>query len=153
MRGKHCRYGCLSDGYGLIPACAGKTTRPMQAITGRWAHPRVCGENRPWSYRGASNMGSSPRVRGKRMVWLLCRGLPGLIPACAGKTLMQVIAPKSPTAHPRVCGENPRRQTSTRSAVGSSPRVRGKLLWADEDYQLDGLIPACAGKTRRRIHL
>ena len=32
--------------------------------------------------------------------------------------------------------------------MGSSPRVRGKLQSLDIDVLKEGLIPACAGKTR-----
>ena len=49
----------------LIPACAGKTSKPSAASRRSWAHPRVCGENAcdpPSRGRGG---GSSPRVRGK----------------------------------------------------------------------------------------
>ena len=71
---------------GLIPACAGKTRLVFLHSTTTRAHPRVCGENKVTSTPSAPPRGSSPRVRGK--LWLVpeITVLPGLIPACAGKT-------------------------------------------------------------------
>ena len=50
------------------------------------AHPRVCGENRESPVQGRNLWGSSPRVRGKHETSTFDIELPGLIPACAGKT-------------------------------------------------------------------
>ena len=62
---------------------------------------------------------------------------------------MQVIAPKSPTAHPRACGENSPLGKYAGSPVGSSPRMRGKLHNLPRATGDSGLIPAHAGKTAR----
>ena len=51
-------------------------------------------------------------------------------------------------AHPRVCGENLLAQSATQLISGSSPRVRGKLRGVPCRFVENGLIPACAGKTR-----
>ena len=50
------------------------------------AHPRVCGENRCLADRLGSQVGSSPRVRGKLNRETYGDIILGLIPACAGKT-------------------------------------------------------------------
>ena len=71
---------------GLIPACAGKTRMGFTRQRIRWAHPRVCGENRGNLDVLLSVDGSSPRVRGKRCDSLSHWGVFRLIPACAGKT-------------------------------------------------------------------
>ena len=52
----------------------------------------------------------------------------GLIPACAGKTQVVVVRWECQRAHPRVCGENATSEYSTACQLGSSPRVRGKLV-------------------------
>ena len=52
-------------------------------------------------------------------------------------------------AHPRVCGENPTMVAWRLPAAGSSPRVRGKPGFLRPLLPEGGLIPACAGKTRR----
>ena len=106
MRGK--------PGYGVfdgsdkrnIPAYAGKT-RPKVNDCPLWEeHPRVCGENRN-QFRGAIGpVGTSPRMRGKR-IDLLSRGVEQRnIPAYAGKTCWEKYASQLSEEHPRVCGEN-----------------------------------------------
>ena len=50
-------------------------------------------------------------------------------------------------AHPRVCGENRRTARLILELIGSSPRVRGKLVDGGARVVMRGLIPACAGKT------
>ena len=71
--------------------------------------------------------GSSPRVRGKPRHRTAPRATDGLIPACAGKTTGAAPPTASSPAHPRVCGENSSEAGDEKGAVGSSPRVRGKL--------------------------
>ena len=71
---------------GLIPAWAGKTT--VRSVHGprMSAHPRVGGENLTPAGRLVIDGGSSPRGRGKLIVFLLLRFGGRLIPAWAGKT-------------------------------------------------------------------
>ena len=147
VRGKPARRGPAGLRRGLIPACAGKTRgRPGRAPP-RGAHPRVCGENSRTPFRPPTGPGSSPRVRGKRAPHKGRVGKRRLIPACAGKTEFHAMPPRSKVAHPRVCGENQDGDALALPALGSSPRVRGKLH--DRHHRLGraGLIPACAGKT------
>ena len=133
--------------YGLIPACAGKTT-PGRDSAGRCAaHPRVCGENSGAKVVGDYTQGSSPRVRGKLGVAFTILWNTGLIPACAGKTLPGGTARSGPGAHPRVCGENLNSGFECLKPGGSSPRVRGKPREEAATIDMGGLIPACAGKT------
>ena len=106
VRGKPHAPGDRALPGGLIPACAGKTCSAAAASSSWQAHPRVCGENAcdpPSRGRGG---GSSPRVRGKQRGRPRQGDQPGLIPACAGKTL-GLGGPRGRVwAHPRVCGEN-----------------------------------------------
>ena len=132
----------------LIPACAGKTQSRELAAFYRPAHPRVCGENHTWAPEALPNTGSSPRVRGKPFSLSFCGKTQGLIPACAGKTAPLPTTPNGVQAHPRVCGENQSLTLSNRLWKGSSPRVRGKPVISTLYTVTDGLIPACAGKTR-----
>ena len=133
---------------GLIPACAGKTCSvPRKSSTPR-AHPRVCGENHPVYRRPSPHWGSSPRVRGKLGHTVLGDVAQRLIPACAGKTLGTRNRLTQNEAHPRVCGENSGVFAISLCRAGSSPRVRGKLNHGEAASREDGLIPACAGKTR-----
>ena len=111
---------------GLIPAWAGKTcqvTTPGVSIS---AHPRVGGENGAFGRARSCTTGSSPRGRGKLKTGaeLLWNGR--LIPAWAGKTVCALFAHRSPGAHPRVGGENPKSPSNGLLDPGSSPRGRGK---------------------------
>ena len=94
--------------------------------------------------------GSSPRVRGKHAGIAFFAWVYGLIPACAGKTVLAATADHTQRAHPRVCGENRASVARAVAVAGSSPRVRGKLSLFDPEIPNVGLIPACAGKTGRR---
>ena len=135
---------------GLIPACAGKTHTRAQLGPPPPAHPRVCGENSYNKDKSSSDMGSSPRVRGKPCAFWGVGGVRGLIPACAGKTAPSPRRPGRSWAHPRVCGENRKALEENRAAWGSSPRVRGKRAVRRPLPAAGGLIPACAGKTKAR---
>ena len=91
-RGKRTR-SCGTWGVsGLIPAWAGKTTRPDEYAPYAEAHPRVGGEN-PAQRQGQGLLtGSSPRGRGKPLRAAGCDPIYGLIPAWAGKTLMECLS-------------------------------------------------------------
>ena len=70
----------------FIPAHAGKTPGTAKAVSLDKVHPRACGENLNDKVTGRFSIGSSPRMRGKR---IQPDGLPGplrFIPAHAGKT-------------------------------------------------------------------
>ena len=132
---------------GLIPARAGKTPRSTTTCYPMAAHPRACGENAFSTGAGLGGLGSSPRVRGKRVFDRGGARRVGLIPARAGKTCPQSSRGSSRTAHPRACGENCASVTKSPSGSGSSPRVRGKLHTMYFLHSTGGLIPARAGKT------
>ena len=150
VRGKHCAIACECVCVGLIPACAGKTHLGLVDRLILPAHPRVCGENTFEANLSAVVDGSSPRVRGKQSQTLHPFRRPRLIPACAGKTRQSLHESGDNGAHPRVCGENAGFANRSLCAYGSSPRVRGKLPAHRDLRRAARLIPACAGKTRRR---
>ena len=146
-RGKHHHLADGLQGRRLIPAWAGKTGRSAARPPGRWAHPRVGGENSVKSVVAKPINGSSPRGRGK---------LEGvghevsrirLIPAWAGKTGVWYSDSWNLPAHPRVGGENSLKLNERRDLTGSSPRGRGKLNLETAAEETAGLIPAWAGKT------
>ena len=147
VRGKRAAFPPARRLQRLIPACAGKTVTVIVRSAARQAHPRVCGENLAGVAGRAASAGSSPRVRGKRPHPGHQPGRGGLIPACAGKTSSPPSPPSWPPAHPRVCGENELCMWRRDRLIGSSPRVRGKLLALPALGAAGGLIPACAGKT------
>ena len=71
----------------------------------------------------------------------------GITPADAGKTLIDEIQTEFNRDHPRGCGENGKRNSATFSAMGSPPRMRGKLTEVVLLLQILGITPADAGKT------
>ena len=132
---------------GIIPACAGNTPVPVDSSCNRRDHPRVCGEHLA-AYTGEiEELGSSPRVRGTRLVAVDQADDRGIIPACAGNTLAVTGCPFPRRDHPRVCGEHQGRHHGYHRRRGSSPRVRGTLLHSAYTVFHIGIIPACAGNT------
>ena len=153
VRGKHATVSTLVNRRGLIPARAGKTATRRARTCDPTAHPRACGENSDQAGAHLRPYGSSPRVRGKRYSSRLSTSHGGLIPARAGKTLPSKRGRIEATAHPRACGENLPATSSMGVPMGSSPRVRGKLVGEDEYVGGGRLIPARAGKTTCRAQL
>ena len=151
VRGKPLQHGRPPARGRLIPARAGKTSSAAFPLSGGAAHPRACGENWPASGMTANGAGSSPRVRGKRVLEGDEGRKVGLIPARAGKTGVGRVVLARVEAHPRACGENSHSGYTFGTGGGSSPRVRGKPLSHARRGQVLGLIPARAGKTRTPI--
>ena len=111
-------------------------------------HPRVCGENPLHRVLGVRHTGTSPRMRGKRRRHR--KGPSGVrnIPAYAGKTGILAVSPQGAPEHPRVCGENRIVREDWDACIGTSPRMRGKLLLQTRVVHLGRNIPAYAGKTQ-----
>ena len=125
VRGTECPTNYSAVVQRFIPACAGNS--PFQPNTPiLWpVHPRVCGEQSAAQARDATNVGSSPRVRGT------ARFIAGLT--------------RHWTVHPRVCGEQSCADDYERKHYGSSPRVRGTGRSALGSKIISRFIPACAG--------
>ena len=96
--------------------------------------------------------GSSPLTRGKQAGARKRHGSGGLIPAHAGKTSSRRSAATLRRAHPRSRGENKYSRVIAPPWLGSSPLTRGKPVQARGPGLGAGLIPAHAGKTRRRAY-
>ena len=111
---------------GITPACAGKTPRVRHWRWRHWDHPRVCGKNDLQAIVRAINAGSPPRVREKQRHPRKTKGVTGITPACAGKTLLFSFQGTSSRDHPRVCGKNVFSTSCRISRAGSPPRVREK---------------------------
>ena len=86
MRGKRAHYQVEVDGTRNIPAYAGKTMPMIRTSTGWEEHPRVCGENGLTITWGRTNLGTSPRMRGKLLFQGRIDRISRNIPAYAGKT-------------------------------------------------------------------
>ena len=110
---------------GIIPACAGSTSKWYSSVSCDWDHPRMCGEHSPASLAPSRDWGSSPHVRGAPGRWRLEPLGTGIIPACAGSTCSQRHRPAPPRDHPRMCGEHASGAPCAEALRGSSPHVRG----------------------------
>ena len=87
----HVRGALLADraiicAFGIIPACAGSTSTQSDQPTEYGDHPRMCGEHMPIIGNNNLDSGSSPHVRGARVLHAHGQRSPGIIPACAGST-------------------------------------------------------------------
>ena len=93
--------------------------------------------------------GSSPHVRGTRWVGRGCLPPRRIIPACAGNTFLPDSQSCLSRDHPRMCGEHDGDSDFLDGLEGSSPHVRGTLWFGIVFGGGWGIIPACAGNTRR----
>ena len=76
----------ITDYGGITPACAGRTAAASQSVYCWRDHPRVCGKNKPMTFRPLSELGSPPRVREELLRYGTQYGITGITPACAGRT-------------------------------------------------------------------
>ena len=127
MRGKVQRQRMHARARRITPAYAGKSSRPLRPPECRKDHPRVCGEKQKKSPTG-----------------LVTRGSP---PACAGKRRGSCRRMHRIWDHPRVCGEKRWKTAAALLMSGSPPHVRGKVGAAGLNNLIDGITPACAGKS------
>ena len=151
MRGKLFVRVCMWLLLRIIPAHAGQTrlsNKPPNVVAD---HPRACGANLSTFITPLRASGSSPRMRGKRVVGLHDTVRIRIIPAHAGQTPSW--GPPEPvwTDHPRACGANPTSSTFPLISCGSSPRMRGKPHHEVHIQVQFRIIPAHAGQTRRHI--
>ena len=85
VRGKRPDALALARRDGYIPACAGEARIGHRAKCSITVHPRVCGGSRSAQRADAHQVGTSPRVRGKREDAIAFAEDCGYIPACAGE--------------------------------------------------------------------
>ena len=96
-----------------------------------------------------SGLGSSPHARGLLIDVLNNIVNIGIIPACAGFTRIPVPRLRVDRDHPRMRGVYLRSRVSSTPCTGSSPHARGLLIDYCNRFGDDGIIPACAGFTRK----
>ena len=113
-------------------------------------HPRVCGEKAPRRRNIQLPMGSPPRMRGKGNVDSIKLLLTRITPAYAGKRYTNGAAFKIAKDHPRVCGEKYPTANRASDAIGSPPRMRGKVSLSSIKYDTGRITPAYAGKRLKR---
>ena len=128
MRGKPHQRVMPPAGRRIIPAHAGQTRALARPDQRRTDHPRACGANSSGAFSMIRLIGSSPRMRGKRVGSVPVGILARIIPAHAGQTQSHQRNGKEDADHPRACGANHVPQQDARQPRGSSPRMRGKLV-------------------------
>ena len=134
---------------GIIPACAGNTQKHRRHRRMLGDHPRMRGEHTAATRPPNRLTGSSPHARGTpHHSGLGCLGL-GIIPACAGNTASSSLARLSSWDHPRMRGEHLFPGQACGRPSGSSPHARGTRDSTPSIRFKCGIIPACAGNTRR----
>ena len=150
MRGENFKYFTdFTKGFGSSPHARGKPPRTRRKIPPPRLIPACAGKN-PSRLTGClAGVGSSPHARGKRIYGFFAPWATGLIPACAGKTIAPSRHTVAAWAHPRMRGENYHGIQWLINVWGSSPHARGKQQIPCSPDGERGLIPACAGKTRR----
>ena len=127
MRGK-LNFSCSLLGVTRItPAHAGKTMLVWRPCRRDGDHPRACGENDFKLKSNRKEVGSPPRMRGKRS--------------------LRLSKPRMAKDHPRACGENRNALLPVVFTIGSPPRMRGKLMPLVFCTTPHRITPAHAGKT------
>ena len=129
VRGTHAQDGEHPVQPRFIPACAGNTQETVAGHRPQAVHPRVCGEHSSEGRKAFTVSGSSPRVRGTQRYRWRATTHHRFIPACAGNTITNCPESTGETVHPRVCGEHEQYLCRPVLYPGSSPRVRGTLIF------------------------
>ena len=107
VRGKTVHKGLYRPALRITPACAGKSSIVPSSVLRRRDHPRLCGEKCSHLSRKHHRNGSPPPVRGKERRRARSEPVRRITPACAGKSLKNVLRNPVRKDHPRVCGEKP----------------------------------------------
>ena len=110
---------------GIIPADAGSTPGGPGRSGTPWDHPRRCGEHILGRPQPCSGAGSSPQMRGARMLYTAKEAHVGIIPADAGSTRPRGTDGYADQDHPRRCGEHAIMMACVLMSGGSSPQMRG----------------------------
>ena len=135
----------------FIPACAGNSLTRRPPASSSMVHPRVCGELAKMLDSACGRGGSSPRVRGTRILDGRHAHRNRFIPACAGNSHRRSLRNTPTAVHPRVCGELAGDLGGGELDAGSSPRVRGTLDQQALHVGRERFIPACAGNSQARL--
>ena len=137
----------------IIPAYAGSTGSTSHKPSGMPDHPRIRGEHLGFVGGAHQMSGSSPHTRGARCAHLRRRPGARIIPAYAGSTWTAASSSSMPRDHPRIRGEHKETPMYIEIDYGSSPHTRGAPDARLLDLPHDGIIPAYAGSTRRRVEV
>ena len=135
---------------GIIPACAGFTAWWCGRVRPGWDHPRMRGVYRRVGSGPRPRLGSSPHARGLPARPATSRPQGRIIPACAGFTRRPRRSRWRGRDHPRMRGVYVFQRPTLVQMSGSSPHARGLPCPGVLVDRAQGIIPACAGFTRRK---
>ncbi len=150
MRGKVLSTMATCPYFGITPAHAGKRYTIFICCLVLGDHPRACGEKVNPSARRPFTPGSPPRMRGKVRRCYKMTEVSGITPAHAGKSCRPWSESFSIRDHPRACGEKTCTGKAQNCALGSPPRMRGKVHADSGVLSHLGITPAHAGKSTTR---
>ena len=140
----HCR---VEGRNGIIPACAGNTNYSTRTCRVGRDHPRMRGEHHAAALSPTHSRGSSPHARGTHTPYPRPMRPRGIIPACAGNTVLDDRVGGDVGDHPRMRGEHTAGSAIWAACRGSSPHARGTQVHPHTRPLAEGIIPACAGNT------
>ena len=128
MRGvHHVINGGLQISVGSSPHARGPLKYEHQGSNRSWDHPRMRGVHFFVNPFFLSHSGSSPHARGPLMPFGTSRKDPGIIPACAGSTVIAIRIALRRKDHPRMRGVHQMGHLIISQSTGSSPHARGPL--------------------------
>ena len=134
---------------GNIPTCVGKTLSTTRAISRRWKHPHLRGENRTLTVGSSIASETSPPAWGKLDVAEVRAAYTRNIPTCVGKTYEAMHKVRASGKHPHLRGENLKSDLLRYPVMETSPPAWGKPSQGRRERQWPGNIPTCVGKTAR----
>ena len=131
----------------FIPTHVGNTRRHRRSGSATTVHLHACGEHkRGFFYRSAPH-GSSPRMWGTQVDYLLHQRADRFIPTHVGNTCAACAGSSSKPVHPHACGEHRKTYIQFPSASGSSPRMWGTHRRALLAFAFSRFIPTHVGNT------
>ena len=147
VRGKRVVFQLKYPWFGPSPRVRGKRWGSDYRLPPDGPSPRVRGKRLAASFCWVVCFGPSPRVRGKLRDRAALGQPVRSIPACAGKTVLDRRSGGGIRSIPACAGKTPPSGPESSTAVGPSPRVRGKRHRPPPLPAPVRSIPACAGKT------
>ena len=115
---------------GNIPTCVGKTLSTTRAISRRWKHPHLRGENAAYRSVTKASSETSPPAWGKHIAAYWRGQSLGNIPTCVGKTAAGSPRPGASWKHPHLRGENSVSVFARNTELETSPPAWGKR-WSE----------------------
>ena len=152
MRGEKVYKACLkAQMAGSPPHARGKVARQSKACVREGITPACAGKSVLREHQEQGQRGSPPHARGKALLPRLFFQIRRITPACAGKRRLKTHSSSITWDHPRMRGEKKGVQVKRTDEQGSPPHARGKVDHGLFLERLNGITPACAGKSSSRL--